>query len=99
MGATYMRDVVDSLAGFAGRGACTDAERRATLWLHDDLRFRGLDPWMETVWVRPQWAWSLVWHAGLGVAVSLVSVAVPVVAVGGIALVLSWLFGGLTRLF
>lgn len=94
-----MRDVVDKLAKFEGHGACTDAERRAAVWLHDDLRARGYDPWVETIWVRPQWAWSLVWHAGLGVAVSLVATAVPVVAVGAVLLALSWLLGGLTRIF
>ncbi|MEJ7893421.1 MAG: hypothetical protein WKF94_12365 [Solirubrobacteraceae bacterium] len=94
-----MRDVVDNLAEFKARGACTDAERRAAVWLHDDLRERGYGPWVETVWVRPQWAWSLVWHAGLGVAVSLAATAVPVVAAGALLLVLSWLLGGLSRLF
>jgi hypothetical protein len=94
-----MQDVVEALTGFEGRGACTDAERRAALWLHGDLCARGYDPWMETVWVRPQWQWSLVWHAGLGVVVSLVSTAVPVVAVAALLLAVSWLLGGLTRLF
>lgn len=94
-----MRDVIDNLAGFERRGACTDAERRAALWLHDDLVRRGYDPWMETVWVRPQWAWSLFWHAALGVAVSLAATAVPVVAVGGVVLALSWWSGALARLF
>ena len=36
-----MRRVVDGLGGFTGRGACTDAERRAALWLHAELRTRG----------------------------------------------------------
>lgn len=94
-----MQDVVEALTGFEGRGACTDAERRAALWLHDDLRRRGYDPWMETVWVRPQWAWSVVWHAGLGIAVSLAATAVPAIAAGAVLLALSWLLGGLTRLF
>lgn len=73
----YMRDVVEQLASIEGRGACTDAERRAALWLHDDLRARGYEAWVETVWVRPQWAWSLLWHAGLGVATSLVATTLP----------------------
>ncbi len=94
-----MRDVVDNLTQFTGRGACTDAERRAARWLHDDLLARGYDPWMETVWVRPQWAWSLVWHAGLGVAVSLAATAVPAIAAGAVVLALSWVLGGLVRLF
>jgi hypothetical protein len=94
-----MRDVVDSLAAFEGRGACSDAERRAALWVHDDLRERGYEPWMETVWVRPQWRWSLFWHGTLGVAVSLATTAVPVAAAGAVLLALSWLLGGIKRLF
>ncbi len=94
-----MRDVVDELCAFERRGACTDAERRAALWVHDDLRSRGYDPWVETVWVRPQWGWAIVWHAALGVAVSLVSTTVPIVAAGAVLLALSWATGLLRRLF
>jgi hypothetical protein len=94
-----MQDVVEALCAQERRGACTDAERRAALWAHDDLRRRGYEPWVETVWVRPQWTWSLFWHAALGVVVSLVSTAVPAVAAGAVLLALSWLLGGLTRLF
>jgi hypothetical protein len=84
-----MRDVVEALTAFRDRGACTDAERRAALWLHDDLRTRGYEAWVETKWVRPQWAWSLVWHGALGVALSLASTAVPEVGVGAVLLALS----------
>jgi hypothetical protein len=84
-----MRDVVETLTGFEGRGACTDAERRAAVWLHDDLRARGYEAWVETVWVRPQWAWMLVWHGALGVVASLVATAVPAVGLAGIVLALS----------
>src|SRR3954468_6144201 len=72
-----LADVVEGLCGFERRGSCTDAERRAALWLHDDLRRRGHEAWVETVWVRPQWWWSLAAHAALGVAASLVCTAVP----------------------
>src|SRR4051794_15406215 len=74
-------DVVEDLCSFERRGSCTDAERRAAVWLHDDLRRRGHEAWMETVWVRPQWWWSLGLHAALGLAASLLSVGVPVAAV------------------
>lgn len=84
-----MRDVVEALSAIPGRGACTDAERRAALWLHDDLRKRRYDPWMETVWVRPQWQWSAFWHGTLGVAASLASTAVPAAGLAGIVLALS----------
>lgn len=85
-----MRDVVEALTAFPDRGACTDAERRAALWLHDDLRSRGYEAWVETVWVRPQWAGSLFWHATLGVALSLASTAAPAVALGAILLAISY---------
>jgi hypothetical protein len=40
-------------------GACTDAGRRAALWLHGVLRARGHEAWVETRWVRPQRAAAL----------------------------------------
>ena len=49
-----MQSVVQGLCAISGRGACTDAERRAALWLHDELRSRGHEAWVETRWVRPQ---------------------------------------------
>src|ERR671933_104282 len=90
-----LADVVEDLCSFQRRGACTDAERRAAVWLHDDLRARGHESWMETVWVRPQWWWSLALHAALGVAATLLSVGVPVaaVAVAGVAAI-SYLLQG-----
>jgi hypothetical protein len=49
-----MRSLVAGLCSIAGRGACTDAERRAALWLHGQIPARA---YVETVWVRPQrWA-------------------------------------------
>jgi hypothetical protein len=60
-----------------GRGACTDAERRAALALHDELRSRGHEAFVETHWVRPQWAVALALGSLLAVAGSLVSTAAP----------------------
>jgi hypothetical protein len=68
-----MRAAVDGLCSHADRGACTDAERRATLWLHDELRSRGHEAWVETVWVRPQRALELTLASALAVAGSLVA--------------------------
>lgn len=99
-----LADVVEDLCTFAGRGSCTDAERRAALWIHDDLRARGHAAWVETVWVRPQWWWSLFWHAALGVVASIVSTASGVagLAIAAVALVSYALelagLGGLLRL-
>jgi hypothetical protein len=78
-----MRRVVDALVSHAGRGACTDAERRAALWLHDELRSRGHDAYVETVWVRPQRALELALAALLAVAGSLLSTTA---AIPGLAL-------------
>ena len=73
-----MRRVVDGLGGFTGRGACTDAERRAALWLHAELRARGREAWVETRWVRPQRAAALALACLAAVAGGLLSTAAPV---------------------
>lgn len=84
---TDLRATVDRVAGEPGRAPCSDAERRAMLAVHDDLRSRGHEAWVETVWVRPQWAASLALHAFLGTGASLAATAwpVPALAVAGIA--------------
>lgn len=76
---------VDELRRFERRGPCTDAERRAAGWLHDDLRARGHEAWVETHWVRPQWALSLALHCALGVIASVTAIYVPA---AGLALAL-----------
>jgi hypothetical protein len=58
--------------------ACTDAERRAANRLHDRLRAAGHEAWVETVWVRPRWAWSVGLHCALAVIGGLVAIAAPV---------------------
>jgi hypothetical protein len=86
-----MRSLVDGLCSFTGRGACTDAERRAALWLHDELRARGVDAYVETRWVRPQrWAvlaiGSLLCVAGSLLAVALPVAGLVVAGLGGLSL-------------
>jgi hypothetical protein len=88
-----MQSVVDGLCAISGRGACTDAERRAALWLHDELRSRGHEAWVETRWVRPQRYGTLALGCLLAVAGSLLSTIVPfaglaVAAAGGLTLAL-----------
>jgi hypothetical protein len=61
-----------------GRGACTDAERRTALALHDELRSRGHEAWVETHWVRPQWAAALALGSLLSVIGSLLSTAAEI---------------------
>jgi hypothetical protein len=77
----------ERLCRFKDRGPCTDAERRAAGWLHDALRAAGHEAWVETYWVRPQWALSLALHATVGVVASLLAVtaAVPAAIAAGMA--------------
>jgi len=86
---TDVTAIADGLARFEARGPCTDAERRAANWLHDELRAAGHEAWVETQWVWPQWALSLALHATLGVVASVLAVSAPLVAlvVAGVAAV------------
>jgi hypothetical protein len=86
-------DTVRTLTGFAARGPCTDAERRAALWLARALRDEGREAELDTIWVRPQWAWVHALHALLAVVGSVLSVGVPVagLAVLAFTLVSLWL--------
>jgi hypothetical protein len=77
-----MRSVVEGLCSIPGRGACTDAERRAALWLHDELRARGHEAWVETRWVRPQRYATVVLGALLAVAGGLLSTVAAVAGLG-----------------
>ena len=74
---TAVAPIAEGLARFEARGPCTDAERRAAAWLHDELRDAGHEAWVETHWVRPQWALSIALHATIGVVASLVAVSAP----------------------
>jgi hypothetical protein len=71
------RDVAEELERFAGRGAGTDAERRAAWWLAHLLNRRGRRISLDTFWCRPNWALAQAWHVALALAGSLVSVASP----------------------
>lgn len=76
-------ETIAHLDGFSGRGAGTDAERRAAAWLCRELDTTraGTDSTrtarLEPFWCRPNWALTHTWHLGLGVAGSLVSRASP----------------------
>jgi hypothetical protein len=72
-----MQSVVEALCSVPGRGACTDAERRAALWLHDELRSRGHEAWVETRWVRPQRYATAALGSLLAVAGSLLATVAP----------------------
>lgn len=65
------------LTEFAGRGAGTDAERRAAGWLAGETRSPTRDTFVETFWCRPNWALAHAWHSLLAVAGSLLIVSHP----------------------
>lgn len=70
-------DTASRLEGFEGRGAGTDAERRAAEWLARELRASNSEALIETFWCRPNWALAHAWHVGLALAGGLVSVPSP----------------------
>jgi hypothetical protein len=82
-------EVVEGLAGFAGRGAGTDAERRAAGWLTAQLSAGERDVAVETFWCRPNWALAHALHAGLAVLGSLVMLASAVAGTAILAVVLA----------
>jgi hypothetical protein len=77
---TDVAAIAEGLARFEARGPCTDAERRAAGWLHDELRAAGHEAWVETHWVRPQWALSVALHATVGVVASVLAISAPLPA-------------------
>jgi hypothetical protein len=83
-------ETVDGLAGFARRGAGTDAERRAAAWLAGRLSTGRRRATLETFWCRPNWALGQAWHVALGLAGSLVSVSHP--RTGAVLVLLALLF-------
>lgn len=70
-------DTAATLSGFDGRGAGTDAERRAARWLATELMTAGRSVRIEPFWCRPNWAVTHAWHVLLGLIGSLVSVSSP----------------------
>jgi hypothetical protein len=69
-------EIIEALAGIGPRGAGSDGERRAALWLAREITSMpgGRTAELETFWCRPSWALAQAWHVGLGIAGSLVSV-------------------------
>ncbi len=80
--------VIEGLTAHRGRGAGSDAERRAGNWLAERCRDRLGEAEVETFWCRPNSALAHLWHVALAVAGSLIALASPIagIAVLGIAL-------------
>lgn len=83
-------DTIATLTAFDGRGPGSDAERRAALWLKDELGGGTRSVRLEPFWCRPDWALAQAWHALLGLAGGLVSVYHP--TVGGVMVLAALLF-------
>jgi peptidase M28-like protein len=65
------------LAGFERRGPGTDAERRAALWLAEQLERGGREARIEPFWCRPNWALAHAWHLILAIGGSLLAIPSP----------------------
>jgi hypothetical protein len=63
---------------FAPRAVCSDVERRAAVWAHDELRARGHEAWMETHWIRPQRSLALAFGCALTAIGGLIAIGAPV---------------------
>jgi hypothetical protein len=84
---------VEQLSAFRGRGAGSDAERRAANWLAERLRKGRRDVRVEPLWVNPHAGAVYALHAALAAVGGLVAVAAPaaglaIVAVTWVSLVL-----------
>jgi hypothetical protein len=68
-------DTIAGLTDFHQRGAGSDAERRAALWLAHHVETPRRKAAIETFWCRPNWALAAAWHVTLAIAGSLVTVS------------------------
>ena len=75
-------EVVEELCSFEGRLTGTDAERRAANRMAERLREGGRRAEVEPTYVHPQYALVHAAHCLLGIAGSLVAVAVPALGFG-----------------
>ncbi len=87
-----------ALTEFHQRGAGTDAERRAAIWLAREVRSPRRTVYLETFWHRPHWELAHAWHCLIAVAGGLLMVSHA--ALGGafvlvalISVLADWLTG------
>src|ERR1700760_1510997 len=67
-------DTATQLTRFERRGAGTDAERRAAVWLANQARGGRRRATLQTFWCRPNWALAQAWHALAAIIGSLLEV-------------------------
>ncbi len=67
-------DTATRLTRLQRRGAGTDAERRAAVWLAGELRGGRRRATVETFWCRPNWALAHAWHTLAAIVGSLLAV-------------------------
>ncbi|HEY1714391.1 MAG TPA: M28 family peptidase [Solirubrobacteraceae bacterium] len=67
-------DTATQLTRFERRGAGTDAERRAAVWLAGQLRGGRRRATLQTFWCRPNTALAQAWHALAAIVGSLLAV-------------------------
>lgn len=67
-------DTATQLTRFRRRGAGTDAERRAAVWLAGQLRGGRRRAALQTFWCRPNWALAQAWHTLAAIVGSLLAV-------------------------
>jgi hypothetical protein len=94
------REEIEALVAYEGRGAGTDAERRAAEHLARRLRAIGREGEVEPVVVRPRFALTHALHALVAVVGSVVSVSSPPVGAALVLVAAISAYGDLTgRLF
>jgi hypothetical protein len=67
-------DTATELTRFGRRGAGTDAERRAAVWLAGQVRGGRRRATLQTFWCRPNWALAQAWHTLAAIVGSLLEV-------------------------
>jgi hypothetical protein len=74
-----VREEIEALAAFEGRGPGSDAERRAAGHLSDRLEEMGRQAEVESIEVWPRWPLTYAIHVTLVIAGSVISVTIPVI--------------------
>jgi hypothetical protein len=74
--------VVARLGTIAPRGAAGDGERRAAVWLREQLRAAGREGSLQPVWVRPAWELAAALAVALALVGSVTSIWEPALGLG-----------------